>query len=223
MKHLGKLALLLLLFLAPSDDLRAQDQCRLPSQLTVSPCPNIGREESRGRKGEFDLHILSFSWSPAFCETSAGKRSPMQCRDNRFGWVVHGLWPQYDTPRAGQRWPQYCGAVEPVPAATLRRHLCASPDPKLMQCEWAKHGSCSDFATPEQYFTAIESWRIKLVLPEPQSGQAAAALASTVVATNQRLGLQRPHVQVETAKDGSIRELRVCLDRALVAPTACRR
>lgn len=221
MKHLGKLALLLLLSLAP--DLRAQDQCRLPSQLTVSPCPNIGREEARGRKGDFDLHILSFSWSPAFCETPAGRGSTMQCRDNRFGWVVHGLWPQYATPRAGQRWPQYCGAVEPVPAQTLRRHLCTSPDPKLMQCEWAKHGSCSDFATPEQYFAAIESWRARLILPEPQSGQTAAALASALVAANRQLGLERRHVEVQTAKNGGIREIRICLDRALRQPSACRR
>lgn len=221
MKHLGKLALLLLLSLA-SGDLRAQEQCRLPSQLTVSPCPNAGREEARGTKGDFDLYILSFSWSPAFCETSAGKRSPLQCRDNRFGWVVHGLWPQYGKPRAGRRWPQYCGPVDPVPAPTLRRHLCASPDPKLMQCEWAKHGSCSDFASPEQYFAAIESWRAKLTLPEPQPGQTAAALASAMVAANQRLGLERRHIEVQTERDGDIRELRICLDRALRQPTACR-
>jgi len=221
MKHLGKLVLLLLLF-APGQS-RAQEQCRLPSQVTVSPCPNIGREESRGRKGDFDLHILSFSWSPAFCETPAGRRSTLQCRDNRFGWVVHGLWPQYATPRAGQRWPQYCSTVEPVPAQTLRRHLCASPDPKLMQCEWAKHGSCSDFATPEQYYAAIESWRARLALPEPQPGQTAAALTSAVVAANQRLGLERRHVQVQAAKDGGIREIRFCLDRTLMGPTACGR
>lgn len=221
MKHLGKLALLLLLSLAPGD-LWAQEQCRLPSQLTVSPCPNIGREEARGRKGDFDLHILSFSWSPSFCETPAGKRSTMQCRDNRFGWVVHGLWPQYDKPRAGQRWPQYCGAVEPVPAQILRRHLCASPDPKLMQCEWAKHGSCSDFATPEQYFAAIESWRAKLTLPEPQPGQSPAALASAVVAANRRLGLERRHIEVQTERDGDIRELRLCLTRDLSGFAPCR-
>lgn len=220
MKHLGKLALLLLLALAP--DIRAQEQCRLPSQLMVSPCPNIGREEARGQKGDFDLHILSFSWSPAFCETSAGRRSVLQCRDNSFGWVVHGLWPQYDKPRAGQRWPQYCEPVKPVPVQTLRRHLCSSPDPKLMQCEWAKHGSCSDFAAPEPYFAAIESWRAKLTLPVPQPGQTPAALLSAVIAANHRLGLERRHVEVQTAKGGGIRELRVCLSRDLSAFTACR-
>lgn len=219
MKHLGKLALLLLLSLAPGA--QAQDQCRLPSQLTVSPCPNIGREEARGTKGAFDLYILSFSWSPAFCETSAGKRSPMQCRDNGFGWVVHGLWPQYDQPRAGQRWPQYCGAVEPVPAETLRRHLCTSPDPRLMQCEWAKHGSCSDFATPAQYFAAIEKLRARIILPEPQPGQSLRAYESAVVAANAAWGLERRHLQVVGGRDG-LRELRLCFDRALAAPIACR-
>lgn len=224
MKHLGKLALLWLVLLAPAAQIgaRAQEQCRLPSQITVAPCPNIGREESRGSKGDFDLHILSFSWSPGFCETPAGRHSTLQCRDNRFDWVVHGLWPQYAAPRAGQRWPQYCGPVAPVPAQTLRRHLCASPDPKLMQCEWAKHGSCSDFATPEQYFAAIEDWRAKLVLPAPQPGQTAGALAAAVVAANRRLGLERRHLQVQMAKDGGIRELRLCLARDLSGFVSCR-
>ncbi|PJI43892.1 MAG: hypothetical protein CTR53_02485 [Ferrovibrio sp.] len=196
----------------------AAQQCRLPDRLTVSPCDR--REESRGRKGDFDHYILSFSWSPAFCASEAGQRSiksgaTLQCRDNRFGWIVHGLWPQYAERRAGQFWPQYCGPVQPVPAPVLRRHLCASPDPRLMQCEWAKHGSCSDFATPEEYFAAQTRLADSLTLPEPQPGQSARAFATAVVAANTGRGLERRHLRVVGGGTAGIREVRICFERDL--------
>jgi ribonuclease T2 len=220
MKAFGKLALLLLLSLAPLAA-GAQEQCRLPSRLEVAPCPNSSREEARGQKGDFDHYILSFSWSPAFCAGPAGKRATLQCRDNRFGWVVHGLWPQYAERRSGQRWPQYCAPVAPVSEPVLRRHLCASPDPRLMQCEWAKHGSCSDFADPAGYFAAIETLRGRLTLPEPQPGQKPAAFESAVAAANRAAGLDRRHLQALGGAEG-IRELRVCLSRDLARFIPCR-
>lgn len=220
MKPLGKLALLLV-FLSATDAV-AQEQCRLPSRIEANACPAQAREGSRGTKGDFDHYVLSFSWSPAFCETAAGKRSAMQCRDNRFGWVVHGLWPQYTDRRAGQLWPQYCTPVQPVPEAVLRHHLCASPDPRLMQCEWAKHGSCSDFADPAAYFAAIETLRARYSLPEPVPGQRPAAFESVVAAANAPLGVERRHLQALGDGRGGIRELRLCLDRRLDRPVACR-
>lgn len=210
--------LLLALLVHPA---AAQQSCRLPDRLTVAPCPDLAREEARGRKGEFDHYILSFSWSPAFCATEAGRRATMQCRDNRFGWIVHGLWPQYAERRAGQRWPQYCGPVPPVPEPVLRRHLCASPDPRLMQCEWAKHGSCSDFSTAEEYFAVQTRLAESLVLPEPQPGQSARAFATAVVAANTGRGLERRHLRVVEGRAAEIREIRICLERDLTRFHPC--
>lgn len=213
--------LLILLLAGLPDTGAAQQNCRLPERITVAPCPDLAREEARGRKGEFDHYILSFSWSPAFCATGAGRRATMQCRDNRFGWIVHGLWPQYAERRAGQLWPQYCGPVQPVPEPVLRRHLCASPDPRLMQCEWAKHGSCSDFATPEAYFAAQARVAETLVLPEPRPGQSARAFAAAVVAANTGKGLERRHLKVVQGRATEIREIRICLDRDLTRFRPC--
>jgi ribonuclease T2 len=222
MKGLSKLALLAILLLAPAA--LAQEQCRLPSRIEVAPCPNQAREEARGQKGEFDHYILSFSWSPAFCAGPGGRRATLQCRDNSFGWIVHGLWPQYAQRRAGQSWPQYCGSVQPVPEPVLRRHLCSSPDPRLMQCEWAKHGSCSDFATPADYFAAQAGVATRLTLPEPQPGQSVQAFTAAVLAANDESHghdrLQRRHLRVIGGPDG-IRELRICLERDLVRYRAC--
>ncbi len=216
--------LLLLLLMAQPETAGAQQHCRLPDRLTVAPCPNLGREEARGRKGDFDHYILSFSWSPAFCATSAGKRATMQCRDNQFGWIVHGLWPQYAERRAGQSWPQYCGPVQPVPEPVLRRYLCSSPDPRLMQCEWAKHGSCSDFATPAEYFEAQVAVATRLTLPEPQPGQSVQAFTAAILAANDdshgHQRLERRHLRVIGGAAG-IREIRICLERDLARYRAC--
>lgn len=230
MKHLGKLALLVLLLVSPAHfpGAWAQEQCRLPQHLTVSPC-NSREEAPRGQKGDFDHYILSFSWSPAFCDSPAGQKrlnqgATLQCRDNRFAWAIHGLWPQYAAKRAGQSWPQFCAPVQPVPEPVLRRHLCSSPDPRLMQCEWAKHGSCSDFATPEDYFAAQSRVAQRLTLPSPQPGQSAQAFATAVVAANDASHghdrLQRRHLRVIGGKEG-IRELRVCLERDLTRYRPC--
>lgn len=216
MMHACKLGCLLFLLLAMPA--AAQESCRLPPQIEALSCDR--QEESRGRRGDFDHYILSFSWSPAWCGSGPAGRSPIQCRDNHFGWIVHGLWPQYAAARGIRPpWPQYCAAVAPVPPSVLRPHLCTMPDPRLMQCQWAKHGSCSGFAGPETYFAAIGKLAPRFSLPEPAApDMPAPALRDAVLAANP--GLERGHVQVIRNR-GQIREIRICLDRSLENPVFC--
>lgn len=224
MRNRGKLTLLLLLALLAALPAAAQPQCRLPAEpLPVQACDR--HEASRGQAGDFDFYVLSFSWSPAFCETAAGRRSPLQCRDDgsgrRFGWVVHGLWPQYARSRGiAPPWPQYCRPVAPAPEAVLRRHLCTTPDPRLLQCEWAKHGSCAGFETPVAYFDAMAAAAARVRLPDPPADGrgSAAAMTAAVVAANPGL---RPAMLQVLHRDGRIREIRVCLDFALRDFVAC--
>ncbi|HEX6956416.1 MAG TPA: hypothetical protein VF194_00385 [Ferrovibrio sp.] len=202
---------------------QAAPQCHLPERIAAAPCPHSAAP--RGAAGDFDFYILSFSWSPAFCASGAGRRQldPTQCRDNDFGWVVHGLWPQYAKSRAaaaGRRapsWPQYCRPVAPVPEPVLRRHLCTLPDPQLMQCEWARHGSCSDFAGPVAYFSAIERLKARFTLPAPAGGSK--AFIAEILKANQ--GLARDALRV-VRRDGQIRELQLCLSRDLERTRSCR-
>lgn len=49
--------------------------------------------------GVFDYYVLSLSWSPTFCLTH---QNDSQCSGKGYGFVLHGLWPQYA--RGG--WPQ---------------------------------------------------------------------------------------------------------------------
>jgi ribonuclease I len=84
-----------------------------------------------------------------------------------------------------------------------------------MQCEWAKHGSCSDFATPEEYFAAQTRLADSLTLPEPQPGQSARAFATAIVAANTGRGLERRHLRVVGGGAAGIREVRICFERDL--------
>jgi ribonuclease T2 len=218
-----KLALLLLLLL-PAIPAQAQSQqCRIPAQIEVQACsrPDQTRELPRGRPGDFDHYILSLSWSPAFCATTAGQNSRVQCADNRFGWVVHGLWPQYREKRDGAAWPQYCAVVQPVPAEVLRRTMCTMPETRLMQCQWAKHGSCSDFSDPAAYFATITRLRDRLALPEPTPRQSAKDYAAVLAAANADKGLTVQSLRA-LAQDGVIREVHLCLSRDLSQFIPCK-
>ena len=94
-------------------------------------------------------YTLALSWAPEYCHGNADKPSAqLECGGgNRFGFVLHGLWPD----GVGRDWPQYCKPVELLSESTLRANLCATPSAQLLQHEWAKHGSCMN--TPaDAYF-----------------------------------------------------------------------
>jgi len=144
---------------------------------------------------------------------------------------VHGLWPQYAKSRGAgkqkgwQPWPQHCalhaeaGAPPVLPPALLRRHFCAMPDARLMQCQWAKHGSCSGLE-PEAWFAAIERLAARFAPPHPERESLPAADLRRQM-RQAHPGLQDRHLQV-IRRNGRLREIRVCLDRSLNEPVDCR-
>ena len=44
--------------------------------------------------GHFDYYLLSLSWSPSYCLVHPADR--YQCQGRGFGFVLHGLWPQFN-------------------------------------------------------------------------------------------------------------------------------
>ena len=72
--------------------------------------------------------------------TRATRRRAFQCGGgNRFGFTLHGLWPD----GVGKDWPQYCARDRrSCRAPVIRATLCATPSAQLIQHEWAKHGTC---------------------------------------------------------------------------------
>lgn len=106
--------------------------------------------------GNFDYYLLTLSWSPAFCLTHADNT---QCTKD-YGFVLHGLWPQYD--QGG--WPQRC-----APIATLTQEERAYgntlfPTNSLLTHEWETHGTCSGLSATA-YLKAADLALSKLKIP----------------------------------------------------------
>ncbi|CDO36622.1 ribonuclease T [Novosphingobium sp. KN65.2] len=136
---------LVLAALTPVPALAQAYQCAVPR--SIAP---VGPQAPDGpvRKVAVAGYTLAASWSPDYCKMS-GETDSMQCsrRNGRFGFVLHGLWPEARNGPA----PQWC-ATRPLPSPDLlRRHMCMTPSASLLAHEWAKHGSCMT-KRPETYF-----------------------------------------------------------------------
>ncbi len=130
--------------------------------LTIHPWGQDRRQpQARGEAGVFDFYVLSLSWSPQYCAQAKGAAAESQCAPGkRYGFVVHGLWPQYE-----RGWPQNCSPGRPVDPALAQRLLPIMPSRQLIQHEWTRHGTCSGL-TQEEYFRTIEKVFRQIRIPE---------------------------------------------------------
>ena len=164
-------------------------------------------------------YTLAISWAPQYCRASDRAPRSFECdRANRFGFVLHGLWPD----GAGKDWPQYCRAVELLPEATLRANLCATPSVQLLQHEWAKHGSCMNGSADEYFRRATNLYR-GLRYPDMDAlsrrpGLTVGAFAAAVARANP--GMTASMLRVTTTRDGWLDEIWLCRDLRF-RPTRC--
>lgn len=193
-------------------------QCRLPQKLEpVRPA----KPDGPARKTPVGGYILAASWSPEYCKMG-GNRSSIQCsgRNGRFGFVLHGLWPQA---RSGPP-PQWCSLTPRPSPGLIRRNLCMTPVPWLLEHEWAKHGSCMT-KKPETYFKVSGIlWR-SLRWPDAdylsrKDDLTAGDLRTAFLRANR--GWKRNQIGIETSRTGWLRGIRLCYGRNFM-PTACER
>ena len=128
-----------------------------------------GLSEARSKKkgggsqsppGVFDYYVLSLSWSPEHCASPAGHNDNVQCAPGRhFGFVVHGLWPQFE-----RGFPDNCGTGPGLSQQQVDAMLDMMPSPKLIRHEWEKHGVCSGLASA-RYFETIRAARKAFSVP----------------------------------------------------------
>jgi ribonuclease T2 len=200
---------------APSLAMAQAQSCRVPGTID-RPQIEVARPD-QVRRTETTRYLLSISWSPQYCATgrgaSGGGSVSLQCGGSmgRFGFVLHGLWPETD----GSDWPQYCAPAPRLSRATIRRNLCMTPSVQLLQHEWAKHGTCMT-RNPEQYFATAARQYARIRFPdmarlaadrELTVGRFAAAFAAA------NRGMRPEMLAIETSRDGALEEVRVCLSR----------
>jgi len=164
--------------------------------------------------GDFDYYVLSLSWSPTWCALEGYDRNSPQCdEDKDFGWVLHGLWPQYE-----RGWPSYCHTPHRNPS---RAQTAAMADVMgtcgLAWHQWKKHGTCSGLASDDYFklarlaYGSVTRPAVFRKLTKP------VRLPASVVETafmKENPGLDPNEVTI-TCKAGRIQETRVCLTRGL--------
>ena len=171
------------------------------------------------RAGDFDYYVLALSWSPSFCALKGEAADAEQCAPGqRFGWVLHGLWPQDE-----RSWPANCPTSEPNPS---RRQTAGMADimgsSGLAWYQWKKHGRCSGL-TAEGYFALARAAYRSVKQPEVlQRLDQPVKLPARVIEeawleANPDL---RPDMVTVTCQSGRIMETRICLTKALV-PRPC--
>ena len=188
-------------------------QCNVPSTADLSVRADLPSAREPKRLLPIGHYTLAISWSPQFCRgENRATRSPFQCGgENRFGFVLHGLWPD----GVGKEWPQYCRSTTLLSEATLRANMCATPSAQLLQHEWAKHGTCMPGQTPDGYFRRATGLFQRLRYPNMDALSrrplTAGALATAIARTNR--GLRADMMRITTDKGGWLDEVWLCLDK----------
>lgn len=214
--------MLALTLFAPAAAQAQAPACKTPDRIAIPRLEQPRRGEPV-RKTAVTGYLLSLSWSPQHC---AGVRNPKGARDRfqcsgengRFGWVLHGLWPEADHPG----YPQWCRPAKIVPQPVLRRHMCMTPSVQLLQHEWAKHGTCMS-PHPAAYFRAAEILFDAVKFPDMQKlsahPQTAGSIRRAFAEVNK--GISAPMIGVVVDRDGWLKEVRLCLG-ARMRPQRCK-
>lgn len=174
---------------------------------------SLGGAGAADRAGDFDFYVLSLTWSPSYCDY-ARRPDPSQCTDEPTGFVVHGLWPQYE-----RGYPEYCESSLPrrLPSSTISGIIDVIPSPGAIQYQWQKHGICAGLR-PESYFSLVRRASEGVALPDGYVD-----VTSDIVSTSREIeadfiaanpGLSDRGIAVSCNREGVI-EVRVCLTKRL--------
>lgn len=124
----------------------------------------LAQDRRQNQPGQFDFYVLSLSWSPSFCaaadERTPGRAPGLQCGTRAYSFIVHGLWPQYES-----GFPEYCQVPAPrLDHPTISAMLDLMPEPRLIFGEWDRHGTCSGLSA-HAYFDTVRKARAVVKIP----------------------------------------------------------
>ncbi len=178
--------------------------------LTVAAAPL----RAGGISGEFDYYVLSLSWAPNWCSTEGRGSAAPQCDPARdFGWVAHGLWPQYES-----GWPDYCrNSFAPPSRSQTEAMADIMGSSGSAWHQWDKHGSCSGLG-PARFFSELRAAFARVRIPVEfarldRTVRLPAALIEEAFLRDNP-GLTAAGITI-TCASGHIQEARICLTRDL--------
>ena len=186
--------------------------------LCLLATPAIARGE---KTGDFDYYVLALSWSPNWCEIEGDAKGSDQCDDRHdHGWVLHGLWPQYE-----DGWPSFCPTSERQPSRSVTN---AQADvfgtAGLAWYQWKKHGVCAGVSAVDYYakaraaYEAVNRPNVLRKLSKPIKVPAK-VIEEAFLKANPDWGADMLTI---TCKQGHIQEARLCLTQDL-DPRICGR
>ncbi|MEG6510158.1 ribonuclease T [Methyloligella sp. 2.7D] len=168
--------------------------------------------------GKFDYYALVLSWSPTYCMLEGRQRNDGQC-DADHGFVLHGLWPQYE-----KGYPVDCNEGEKtwVPQSVIDDVFDIMPSKGLIIHEYRAHGTCSGLS-PAGYFDTSRALFKKIAIPpgfvSPDQGRTAAPgdIEKAFLAANDWLGPEMISISCEKR---NLLDVRFCFTKDL-EPRAC--
>jgi ribonuclease T2 len=170
-----------------------------------------GKTQAGSNVSAYDYYVMALSWSPTFCRTHPDEDE--QCNHKGYGFVLHGLWPQYESGRG----PENCAGNAEPDRKTVAQTLAFMPSKRLISHEWHAHGRCSGL-DPAAYFALAD--RAFASIHVPASLQAPRASVQTT-ADDLRTALRQANPQLRDdmmslhCSHGELVEVRMCLGKDL--------
>ncbi len=169
-----------------------------------------------GTSGVFDYYVMALSWSPTYCEVHPDEEE--QCSHKGYGFVLHGLWPQYENGGG----PEHCPTTDEPDRKTVANALAFMPSRALINHEWITHGACTGL-DPKAYFDLADHAFAAVHVP-PEFSAPHDPLHTD--SDRMRGAFRKSNAHLDDAmlslhcSRGELVEVRVCLDKDL-APRAC--
>ncbi|MEX0337446.1 MAG: ribonuclease T [Arenibacterium sp.] len=171
------------------------------------------------RAGVFDYYVLSLSWSPNWCLREGDARGSEQCDAHHdFGWILHGLWPQYH-----KGFPEFCQSAKRPPSRVMTRDMADIMGTSgLAWHQWKKHGTCTGLEAADYFALSRDAYeqvnRPEVLRRIPREMRLpASVIEEAFLEANPEWDADMVTI---TCTDNMIQEARVCLSRDL-SPVPC--